>query len=432
MQTAYFYLGWIVVNSLFYYAEISFLLCFTASTKKSKHILFYITVNSVLTAMAIYTQLPHFFSIFHNILLFLYAVYFLKMKPITIMAPFIIMFTLSTFIEGFSAVVMRFLSLTLRSQVEGIAFQFILSMGLAIFFGGVLYFITKRYPFTNQTAVSSYLYILLLPCVLMVWAIRTSLGLDTDISSMNHVVSVNGEITSVLYACFWILATLLVFFVIIEVFYKIITLSQQKFEKIILSNKIKEQYSYIEQAKQRNEEYRGFHHDIKNHLVVLSGLLQEKEYSHAEQYLQKLYVTANKLSSDISTGNLVLDVLVWEKIRYAKQNHVCVTCDVQIPKKGNIDDIDLCILFSNGIDNAIRACMSIELECKTIVLTAKQKHQFLLIDITNTIDISIYNSSTVYGTGLKNIQLTAEKYGGTMYIEKKPNRFCLSILLCIE
>lgn len=213
----------------------------------------------------------------------------------------------------------------------------------------------------------------------------------------------------------------------LAVFYKITMLSQQEKEYALLANALKEQHSYIDEAQQRNEGYRSFQHDINNHLLVLSGLLHTQSYQQAKRYLQKLNVAAGGLSEQISTGNPVLDIFLWEKARYARQCQITFTCDVQIPSESTIDEIDLCILFANGIDNAITACLNADLPHKTIALTAKPKRSFLLIHIVNGIDSP---RPLKYGTGLKNIELTAEKYAGTIHTEQTGHQFSLSILLC--
>lgn len=424
-----FYFSWVLVNSLCYYAEFDFLIRFT-ETHKRRHTLLYIAVNSVLTIIAISMQMTSIFSFFQIVLLILFSTILLKIKFRYIVAPVVIIFTLSTFMEGFAAVFMRYISLTLKSPILGLAFQLILAAILAGFFFLELRFITKRYRPTNQAAISSYLYILLLPCTLIVWAIRVSLGLDSGVGLLSNTALVNGNVLSVLTALLWLTGALIVFFVIIEVFHKITTLSQQEIEKALLANQIKEQHNYIDEARQRNEGYQAFHHDINNHLLVLSGLLHRQEYKQAETYLKKLNFTSGNLASDISSGNSVLDVLLWEKIRYANKNGITVTCDVQIPKDSPIDDIDLCILFSNGLDNAILACMNLTLEKKSISLIAKPKHSFLLINIVNDTDFT--DTPISYGTGLQNIKLTAEKYGGAVHTEKADNKFYLSILLCFD
>lgn len=417
---------WILMNSLIYYAEIDFSLRFTGN-RKGQYVPWYILINALLTAVAIQTQMFRVFGILHIALFFFLMAKLFKISPKYAITPAVIMFTLSTFMEGFITIFMHFLSLSLRSQILGLVFHCLMTAGQSVLFFLVLRLIAKRYSLSNHNLISTYLYILLLPCSLMIGGIRFSLGLDSSGGKFSHGALIGPELGTALCASLWMTGVLLVFFIIIEVFFKVITMSQQEMDQALLAGQIKEQYSYIQEAQRRNERYRSFQHDINNHLLVLSGLLHSSKYDQAEHYLQKLDKAAKSLFGAISTGNSVLDVLLWEKIRYAEQYEISVTCDVLIPKKIAIDDIDLCILFSNGMDNAVNACKNAAQEHRTITLTSRQKHDFLLIEMVNGVDCLRPFS---YGTGLKNIELTAKKYDGTIQTEQTENQFFLSILLC--
>lgn len=428
MQNMIFNAWCILINGMLYYAEADFLLRFTKKHDRGL-ILHYVIVNSLLTVMAIWTQMFLVFGILHIAVLFLFSVLLFRIPVKGVVTPAIIIFTLSTFREGFVAVLMQFLSRTLNSQAIGAIFQFALPAILGGLFFLTLRLIAKKYLLLNSNLVSSYLYILLLPGALIIGGIRTSLGLNSSTGVFSQGAWVGNNLTSALYAVFWMLGALLVFFIIIEVVYKITLLSGKELERELLEREIKEQRGYIDEARQRNEGYRSFQHDINNHLLVLSGLLSFKQYPQAETYLQKLNQTAGALSEEIATGNSILDVLLWEKIRYARQRHITVTCDVQIPKESLIDDIDLCILFANGMDNAIKASLDVDMGHRTITLAARPRHTFLLIEISNKVK---HADPLIYGTGLKNIELTAEKYAGTIHIEQSQGCFSLSILLCYK
>lgn len=421
-----FHCWWVLTNSMLYYAEIDFLIRFTGAHVR-KYIPSYVLINAFITVIAIWTQMFQLFSILHIIFMFLFFEKIYKISPKNALTPAVIIVTLSTFAEGFTTVFMRFLSLNIDSQTCGLVLQLLLPAGLTGLCFLELRFIAKRYLWMNRNIIFSYLYVLLLPCTLMIVGIRTILGLDSDTGPFSHGALIRGELLSALYATLWMVGALLVFFIIIEVFHKITELSQQEMEQALLASQIKVQRGYIEETRQRNEEYRSFQHDINNHLLVLLGLLHTKEYNQAETYLSELGMTADGLSAEVSTGNSVLDVLLWEKIRFAKQAGISVVCDVQIPKESVIDDIDLCILFSNGIDNAINACMNAAPEYRRITLIARPKRTFLLINMVNGIDRA---NPFTYGTGLKNIKFTVEKYAGAMHTEQKENEFSLSILLC--
>ena len=93
-----------------------------------------------------------------------------------------------------------------------------------------------------------------------------------------------------LWALVWILGACAIFFIILKLVSKIITLSIEETEQKRLQDQIKKQYIYLEEAKKRNERYRMFQHDIDNHFLVLSGLIHEKKYNEAEEYFNKLQI----------------------------------------------------------------------------------------------------------------------------------------------
>lgn len=90
--------------------------------------------------------------------------------------------------------------------------------------------------------------------------------------------------------------------------------------------------------------------------------------------------------------------------------------------------MDLCVIVSNALDNAIQACTRMAKGQAHIEITIKVRHQFLLIEVTNT-TASVTPPSP--GTGLKNIFSAAEKYQGTTEMDTGNGRFRISVLLCL-
>ena len=108
---------------------------------------------------------------------------------------------------------------------------------------------------------------------------------------------------------------------------------------------IRKQSVYLEEAKKRNETYRRFQHDIDNHFLVLSGLLHEKKYQEAERYFDHLHSVSDDLSIGVETGNPIADIILNEKISYAKSNSIKVKHDIRISSDCPVADMDLCIIL---------------------------------------------------------------------------------------
>lgn len=417
-----FYVWWLFINGLLYIAEFSFIQNFTGMRGKKYKIL-YVLLSDMLTFLAMYCHSVGISRLMlHIVIIFCFCKLLLNMRWVDTIAPIMIILTLSTFMEGFQTIFMRWLVKQAVGEYMGIIIQMVVSGTLALLLIMTLQFVAKRYAFTGQQKISSYLYTLLLPCIFIVWVIRSGLGLDMW---MNQSFKEQSD----LWALVWILGACAIFFIILKLVGKIITLSIEEAEQERLQDQIEKQYIYLEEAKKRNEQYRMFQHDIDNHFLVLSGLIRNRKYNEVEEYFNKLYRTSDKLLIGIETGNPVIDILLNEKVNFAKLNDIEVKQNIKTLADCSVEDMDLCIILANAIDNAIQACVKENNVQSEISITIRKRHRFLIVEVANTMIPEDYKFE--FGTGLKNIKHIVEKYKGTMEIETNENCFRLTILLCL-
>ncbi len=187
------------------------------------------------------------------------------------------------------------------------------------------------------------------------------------------------------------------------------------------------QKTYVEQARARYELTRSFRHDVNEHLSVLAGLLSRGNTEQAETYLEKLKAVNSKLSFPYHSGNPVVDIILEDKLSIAVADNTEVQLSLNLPPC-SVDDLDLCVIFSNALDNALKACAAIEGE-KRISIRGKQQGDFYFLEFENTCESP---SPIVAGTGLSNIRTITSRYGGAMTAEKTGCVFCLSVLLNIS
>ena len=124
---------------------------------------------------------------------------------------------------------------------------------------------------------------------------------------------------------------------------------QTKTEMQSLLQAVQAQKKYIAEAQMRYEQTKAFRHDIKNHLTVLSALLNNNELEESKVYLQKLKTVSATLSFPCQTGNSVVDILLGEKIKMAKADGIAVEVSLLLPNPCRIDDFDLCVIFANAL-----------------------------------------------------------------------------------
>ena len=186
---------------------------------------------------------------------------------------------------------------------------------------------------------------------------------------------------------------------------------------------------YVEEAKTRYDETKSFRHDIRNHIAVVKKLLQNGKLEEAITYVEDLDDMAEKMSFPCSTNNPVVDILVGNKLGIAKSMGIDVDCSLPLPYPCGIRDIDICIVLSNALDNAIHAVKNLGTGIeKYIRVSGRIQGDFLMMEIQNS-----FHGKSVFkkGTGLSNVKKVAEKYGGAMSIETQENVFVLHVLLII-
>ena len=198
----------------------------------------------------------------------------------------------------------------------------------------------------------------------------------------------------------------------------------------LLEQQVNAQANSVQEMQMRYEMTRTFRHDLNGHWTVLGGFLKTGEADKALEYLGKLTTMSDQLTFPCQTGNAVLNILLTNKLGIAHQKGIDVDCTVKIPDNCMLDDMDLCILFSNAVDNAVKACIAGNQTSPFLTLKTIQKGDFFMIDIKNSCsDVFLPVSGT--GIGLQSIKAVAEKYHGTVQIEKTPKAFQLTVLFLI-
>lgn len=201
--------------------------------------------------------------------------------------------------------------------------------------------------------------------------------------------------------------------------------AKNKEERQFLINSIR--FKYIEE---QNRIYRQNHHDIKNHLIILSELVKEKRYSELKNYLSSYMEEIDKNLLTINTGVNEIDILLYSKISNAKSKDIEVDfkCDTQIQcSKKHV--LNLVSVLGNLIDNAIEACDEMEKD-KYIIIEMKEDPIDYIFHIKNRYNFQTnVKPSLVFkegfstkegrgrGEGLYIVRNIVEKYSGEIEVQ---------------
>lgn len=194
--------------------------------------------------------------------------------------------------------------------------------------------------------------------------------------------------------------------------------------------------------KETEKELSGFRHDFKNHMLCLKSLLHSGRTEESLTYLEAITDTVNSFSSKISTGNPFADAVFMEKAAAAKARGILLETDLILPPADFLSPLDLCIILSNALDNAIEACQRLPKESglKKIRAVSYVRHSCLMIEIENPLPPGTpsqepFQSSKaekrLHGIGLSNIHQAVDRLHGSLKLtaENGSFHFCAMVPL---
>lgn len=185
---------------------------------------------------------------------------------------------------------------------------------------------------------------------------------------------------------------------------------------------------YVEEARSREAAARSFRHDLRQHLTVLAGLLESGRPEEARSYLKQLEISAAPLFPVRPTGHPAVDVLLREKLALAAARGISTEVSITLPPACGIDELDLCVIFANALDNALRACAAVQ-EAPYLRIRGERQGDFCLLCFENS---CLPGPPPQAGVGLGNLRSAAEKYGGAVTAETRGGGFSLHVLLNIS
>ena len=203
----------------------------------------------------------------------------------------------------------------------------------------------------------------------------------------------------------------------------------------MMEKQVELQINHYKELEKMDAEMRRFRHDYTNHLRSVLSLIHMKEYSDAEEYIEKI---RNKAFSSKTvmfyTGNKLADAILADKSAALDEN---CRIDYSGIMPTSIENVDLCIILSNALDNAVEACREFDSPCTISVFAGEQQGYFVLSlknptaqnDSLYDIPPTTKSNKDQHGMGLYNIESTVKKYDGQMKIKRENGVFELMLTM---
>lgn len=206
-----------------------------------------------------------------------------------------------------------------------------------------------------------------------------------------------------------------------------------------MNEQLERQLKYYHKLEEFNKETRAIKHDMRNHMIIIRSLAQRGELHKLEQYIAEMEYTTERLGCMVHTGHSIVDAILNDKLQMAKEKNIQMEYEVRLSSQLTLDDMDLCVIFANSLDNAIEACEKIEASrTKRIQMRAVCDRGYFFYNIKNTANgkVEVDNKKEIptnkkdsinHGFGLANIRKSVQKNNGNINIISKDEEFYLEI-----
>lgn len=197
---------------------------------------------------------------------------------------------------------------------------------------------------------------------------------------------------------------------------------------------VRREYELVSgQQKQQQE----MSHDLKNHLLVLSNMMEEGKYEDAKAYIARLGEPINRLSGEIWTGNATLDILLSHFKGQGEQLGIRFTIQADAMNLTGMEDQDICCLFANLLDNALEAAGKVPQQKRWVQVKLRKINEMLFFIISNSMSekpvkqgealISSKKETGMHGLGIRSAARSVKKYGGILDYEYDTETFTATV-----
>ncbi|MBR2834742.1 MAG: sensor histidine kinase [Coriobacteriales bacterium] len=205
---------------------------------------------------------------------------------------------------------------------------------------------------------------------------------------------------------------------------------------------LREQHAQYLAQKEAETQIRAQYHDLKHFITEIDAITAgDQRTDNLKAYATRVREELEPLETRIETGNEVLDILLTEKRNTCIKKDIVPVFYVDAAHLGFVNDLDLCALFGNIVDNALEAASKVLLEeHPEIELDVRQIHQMSVTRCTNPyvgellrcedgLATTKREDTENHGYGLRSIQMVASRYNGEVVWDAQDGLFTLTVII---
>ena len=190
---------------------------------------------------------------------------------------------------------------------------------------------------------------------------------------------------------------------------------------------------------QKMELERIYRHDMRHHLTVMEGMLLQGDSAGVQQYISELQGKLSDLTRSNWCPNTAINSVLTSYFSQAKEAGCRLETKIQLPAQFPYDEMDLCMILSNALENALHALQELaETERWMKVELELTDNRRLTLAVRNACPLPVrFGPDGLpltppregHGLGLRSIQSTVKRYGGLFRCQWEEGSFLLQAVL---
>lgn len=250
-----------------------------------------------------------------------------------------------------------------------------------------------------------------------------------------------GDKKNIILAIMVFVLLMVAMFVVFMVYIKLVDSYEIKRRSDIYQKELELHTDYIKEKEHMMAEFNKSKHDLKNNLIFMLELLNNKKYHELEKYIRDITeLTSAPKSRVAKTDNSIIDSFINYKYEVATEKGIKFKVKLDVPYDMPFHNGDLCVILGNALDNAIEANDNTGIQEPYIDLMMRYGEGNLVMVIENSYDgkykqhkdgsfITTKEDKRNHGIGISSIRNSVHKYKGQMNIDVDEQRFKLYIVM---
>ncbi|MDE7131456.1 MAG: GHKL domain-containing protein [Lachnospiraceae bacterium] len=214
--------------------------------------------------------------------------------------------------------------------------------------------------------------------------------------------------------------------------------SQLEQMQAVLNLQVTQAVREIEALRESRQKTRIYRHDLRHHMQYISSCIESGRLEQAQEYIREICSEIEMNEVIVYCENEAANLIFSAFTGRAKECDIPITIRAGIAQSISIPESDLCVLLSNALENALRACRRRKERglSATIEVDAYQRNGKFFLQVINSCeeDITFEHGLPVtnkpgHGIGVRSISAVVERYNGIYSFSVKDDKFILRVSL---